>query len=131
MLTIAKVIIEQAKADEESTLENLIFLLDTPGLTLCKALVAWQRTKVVVEPEGTPPDGVDRMQWLWKFCKYDGKTFSSSVGMKQSEATDVVRQLRDLRLIYPDGTVNDLARKLVGSRIRKEMAKFVKPAPST
>ena len=44
-------------------------------------------------------------------CKYDGKTFSSSVGMKQSEATDVVRQLRDLRLIYPDGTVNDLARK--------------------
>ena len=128
-LMLIRDIIEQARADEEERLENMIFLLDTAGLTLCKAIIAWPQVRVVVEPEGPPPEK-DKMSWLWSGCRYDVKTMASILGVEQQRATELVKQLRDMGMIYPDGTVNTVARKLVGSRIRKEMSKFINVKPT-
>jgi len=117
------------KKDEEATSENMIFLVDDKEK--CKAAIAWSKTKVIMvdetdeKEEKKLDDGDQNAEWryLWSFCRYDQTQYVNMSGLSHSEATRHLNHLKILKLIYPDGTVNLLARTIIGGLIRQAISK--------
>jgi len=94
---------------EQEALENVV-ALDDPALR--GGLLAWQSMITDYNLEQTCPclDSKRQWEWMWQNTKFDAKNFAMIAGIKEYETHDMIERLRALRLIYPDGTVNSVAR---------------------
>lgn len=92
------------------------------------AVIAWQAIRVKIENPGECEykDERDQWDWLWKHVKYDQKHFGIVAGLKDQEIYAVLTRLRGLKLIYPDGTINVLAKQYIQAEIRGEIDKRLK-----
>ena len=103
--------------------ENIVPLVESGDLR--NALVAWKSvTAKRKEEQSCPyPDETSQWNWLWQQITYDQSTFGTVAGLKTQDTGSILTRLIGLRLIYPDGTINELARLYLESIIVAKLPK--------
>jgi len=114
-------ILQRFKDSEDP--ENLVPLMEDQ--TLRNGLVAWKSVSIKYKPaeECSFQDETSRWNWLWTQIEYDSNTFAAVSGTKAQNVQTLITRLIGLRLIYPDGTVNMLARKYLQAMIMEKINK--------
>ena len=117
-------ILASFKADEEA--ENIVAIIDDHDLQ--NGLIAWKavRIKYRASQDCQEKDPVAKWQWLWGQIDYDPVEFGVVAGVKAQDVGRLITRLKGLRLIYPDGTVHNLASQFLQSII---MAKLKQASP--
>lgn len=113
---------------ENETAESIVPLVESEELR--NAVVAWKSVVVSFkEPKDCPPDisEAERWAWMWDQADFDLNSFATVAGCQPQHVGRVFARLRGLRLIYPDGTINNFAAKYLQAII---MAKLPKPKAS-
>lgn len=50
---------------------------------------------------------------LWQYCDFDTREFADTAGLELQPAIAKLRQMKNLKLIYPDGTANSKAISII------------------
>ena len=115
-------ILQGFKDNEEA--ENLVPLIEDQALR--NGMVAWKSVTIRFK-EGIKDcphtDETSRWNWMWKQIEYDSDTFAAVSGVKAQNVNGLITRLIGLRLIYPDGTTNLLARKYLQAMIMEKINK--------
>ena len=97
--------------------ENIFPIMDDE--ILINGLIAWKSVKVTFKPLSDCPytDEVGKWEWLWDNVEFDMSRFGAVAGVKVQDAGNLFTRLKGLRLIYPDGTINILAKQYLQAQI--------------
>jgi len=111
------------KSKEESETENIAPLVENRALI--DALIAWKSVRITRLKESTCPAIMesDQWEWLWKNINFDLNSFAGVAGTRYQDASNLFNRLKGLRLIYPDGTINRVAKQYLQSVIVKILRK--------
>jgi len=115
-------ILRRFKDSEEP--ENIVPLIEDASLR--NGLVAWKSVTISVKGglKECPHDNeTSQWNWLWQQVEYDPQTFGTVAGVKPADVGKLVTRLIGLRLIYPDGTVNELAKNYLQTIIMAKLPK--------
>jgi hypothetical protein len=114
-------VLEHFKERESENPEALIPLINEKMLQ--NGVVAWKTVKTEVNSqENCELKGdAQRWEWLWMNVAYDQTKFATIAGVKIHEVTSVLERLIGYRLIYPDGTVNDMANQYLQNEVLKAL----------
>jgi len=120
-------VLAEFKAREEECVENVAPLLEDASLR--NALVAWKSVAIEHKSNGGCPhkDETSRWNWLWQQIEYDQSTFGTVSGAKPAEVVNLITRLIGLRLVYPDGTINQMARQYLQAMILAKLASPKRP----
>ena len=112
------------KANEDA--ENLVPIVDDDELR--SGVVAWKSVQIRYKtPEDCPlKEEVAQWNWLWQHVEFDEQDFGIVAGVKGQNVSPLLRRMVGLRLIYPDGTINKLAKQYLQMQVLKEIKA---PAP--
>ena len=117
----AKTRLQQIKQiDKANSSQKMIFLLNPKDTRVLQALIAWKSTKIqfdknlMVQQECTIQD-------LWGCVEVNVREYSITLGCPVQQSITRLKQLKNLSLIYPDGTINENARLIVSMYIRKKL----------
>lgn len=112
------------KRDEEA--ENIVAIIEDEELQ--NGMIAWKSVQITYRQASDCPekDTNARWNWLWNQIDYDSQGFGVVAGAKAQDVGRLIARLKGLRLIYPDGTINTLARQYLQAII---MAK-IRPSKS-
>jgi hypothetical protein len=110
--------------------ESIFPLLE--DIPLCNALIAWKAVKIIYKAATDCTETIEqaRWEWLWSQIEYDQKDFGVVAGCKGQEAPGMLSRLRGLRLIYPDGTINNYAKQYLAQVIILRIQGRKKPPPT-
>ena len=87
--------------------------------TLQKVLAAWPMVGVGdSELAHFAPDDAASWEAVWSGLKIDQAALAELAGLQHGPAVQAFNRAKRLRLIYPDGTVHDLARMVLQRRIK-------------
>ena len=114
--------IEEIKAELESdtTLERFVSLTNPKNVSLMEALVAW--TCIKVKFNGKAEVGEDAsLEELWNLSEMDVKEFSDTAGVTVTEGLVKLRQLKNLKLILPDGSCLTKALSIVKVYVKSKI----------
>lgn len=109
------------KSSEEP--ENIVPLMDDDILT--NGLIAWKSIVIRYKQQEDCPcdDEASQWEWLWSRIEFDMGKFGVVAGAKSQDVGALLTRLKGLRLIYPDGTIDSLAKQylqsLIAARIKK------------
>jgi len=110
------------KGREESDVENVAPLIEDSSLR--SGLVAWKSVSVRFKDAGAECEAssdVDKWNWLWEQVEFDQTIFGVVAGLRTQDIGAVFNRLKGLRLIYPDGTINNMARQFLQSQIMAKL----------
>jgi hypothetical protein len=102
--------------------ENLVTLIEDEELR--NAIVAWKSVAIqyVTPVRNCPFDDESRQwSWLWEQVNFDRSCFGVVAGIRAQDVGMILTRLTGLRLIYPDGTINTLARQYLTSIIMSKL----------
>ena len=101
-------ILEEFKSKESA--EMIIPLIDDNKLR--NGLAAWQSAKIKHKEMQNCDckDDLEKWEWLWSRINYSLDEFGVVAGVNPREVSQLFVRLKGLRLIYPDGTINKLAK---------------------
>ena len=117
----AKLRLEQIKIQDKATSsQKMIFLLNPKDTRVYEALVAWKSIVVDFLEEQEVDDNAT-IDALWDLSSSNIKEFAITIGDTVQDAIPRLRQLKNLRLIYPDGSINEQARVIVSMYIKKKV----------
>ncbi len=104
---------------EQPNIEKLMALKSDPKLT--QGIVAWKNMSVTPCESFQPEDDsfASVWKWLWECLKFDREEWRIMAGLKLQEADIVFKRLKGLKLIYPDGTVDDYTSMFIRSSVMK------------
>ena len=127
VLTSVKLSVSQSPTQKVSAQA----LLDSPTLSLIAG--AWEEIEVVWEPPvgEISPVEEDNILWqkMWAHCQWNPNQLAIASGMTVSETHIAVSRLKDLKLIFPDGTVSRSAGWALAMRAAGSAAKFTASLP--
>lgn len=114
-------ILTSFKAQEEERLECVHPLVKDSLLR--NFVVAWSMSDISFErPEGpVPDDEASRWNWLWDGVGFDRDEIANALKIDRTKVGRLVDRASAFRLIYPDGTVNQMAVKFIRAEIAKAM----------
>ena len=98
--------------EESTTIDKFVSLTNPKNVLLMESLVAWTCSNVnfdgeqEVEPDSTMDD-------LWQLSSVDTREFADTAGITVTEGISKLRQMKNLHLIYPDGTAHSKAVSLI------------------
>lgn len=99
--------------------EDITPLLDDRELQ--NALVSWPKVRVGIKKEAAAGcNSVDehyQWKWLWDNTNIDLAAFGVMSGTKAQNSFDCFSRMKNLRLIYPDGSIHKLAKDYLQSVI--------------
>jgi hypothetical protein len=103
------------KNSEEA--ENVVAILNNEDLQNC--LIAWKSVRVRYKSASdcSEVDPNAKWEWMWTQINYDMETYGMVAGIKMQDVGRAVERLKGLRLIYPDGTINTMAKQYLQSII--------------
>ena len=118
--------LEELKKELEPFLQpRMIFLLNPKDTKILEAIVAW----TVVPKHNIDLIQVDddaTLEDLWKMIEPDIMSFSVALGCTMIQALPRFEQLKALSIIYPDGTVADLANSIANVYIKNQVENLKK-----
>jgi hypothetical protein len=102
-------VLAEFKGSEEP--ESIVPLIEDERLR--NAVVAWKSVTVQRSAKDLCEhvEEVARWNWLWTQVKYDQETFGTVAGLKPQDVNPVMTRLIGLRMIYPDGAINEFAKQ--------------------
>ena len=105
--------------------EKMIFLLNPKETKILEAIIAWQSMRIKISPSLLVEDTAT-LEDLWEMMddNIDLQNFSVTLGCRASDALTRLRQLKNLSLIFPDGSVNSTALVLIKIYIKKQLSKI-------
>lgn len=118
------------KKEEEA--ENIVAIIDDDELQ--SGMIAWKsvRIKYKAATDCKEMDPTARWNWLWDQIEYDSQGFGIVAGAKAQDVGRLIARLCGLRLIYPDGTINTLAKQylqtIIMSKIRQSTPRSQRPS---
>ncbi len=114
-------VLAEFKKMESDCVENVSPLLEESSLR--NALVAWKSVAIQYKPASDCPhkEETQRWNWLWQQIEYDQSTFGTVSGAKPAEVVGLITRLIGLRLVYPDGTINTMARQYLQAIIMAKL----------
>ena len=115
-------IIADYKLHEADYMDNLIFILDEKNNEIRNAIIAWKNVNVQLSDSVEINESND-WEYVWEHCRYDLKEFMNLTSLDRGDAGAMINRLRGLKLIYPDGTINNNASKVVRSITKKRLEK--------
>jgi len=112
-------ILDEFKKDEAA--ESIVPLIEDERLR--NAVVAWKSVTIERTGKANCEDAgeVARWNWLWTQVKYDQETFGTVAGLKPQDVKPVMTRLIGLRMIYPDGNINDFAKQYLKAIIMQRL----------
>jgi hypothetical protein len=110
-------ILAEFKAKEEEEPENITPL--TEDASLRNGVVAWKSVSICFKEsqECSCDNETSRWNWLWAQIEYDTTQFGKIAGVKTQDVSTLLTRLIGLRLIYPDGSINNFAKQYLQSII--------------
>ncbi len=83
-----------------------------------KVLIAWPRLAISRTPPADPlPEGSNAAwRWLWQGVEFDANELAGVAGIHIQMVHSKVEQLKGNHLIYPDGSMSDMAVKLLNAK---------------
>lgn len=94
------------------TIEKFVSLTNPKNVALMEALVAWTcidthfATEMEVEPTTTMDD-------LWQLTNVSPRDFADTAGLSLKQGIEKMKQLKNLSLIFPDGTALSKATSII------------------
>jgi hypothetical protein len=123
-------VLKEFKGNEEA--ENLVAMISDPELQ--SGMIAWK--SVVIRFKGASDcedkDPASKWNWMWDQIDYNESQFGVVAGIKVSyEVGKLIERLKGFRLIYPDGTVNNLAKQYLQTIILQKLKQSMKKMPKS
>lgn len=128
-------ILAQFKKKASDEPENIVPLMENDSLI--NGLIAWKSVIITYKELGQCPYSEDSRswQWLWEGIEFDLGVLATVSGVRVQDVSALLTRLKGLRLIYPDGTINDIAKQylssLIANKIRSSMRGLPKPKTGT
>lgn len=111
--------LDELKAELEPEIEKrIIVLLDTRNSKPLEAVIAWNVGEHVIDVD-VPDDAT--MEDLWNLAEPDLYSYAIALNVNIVEAMSRYQQLKQLGIIYPDGSIATIAKKLAQLYIRKQV----------
>jgi hypothetical protein len=92
---------------------------------LCNALLAWKSVRINYKAQATEDCPLKEeyalWSWLWSVVEYDCQHFGTVAGCKYQESGTLLARLIGLRLIYPDGSINNYANQYIKKVILEKL----------
>ena len=89
--------------------------------------LGWRNTRITFPADETMPDVPDAFAEAWKICHYNLMELSDKSGILKTQGiAAMVENAAYLGMIYPDGTLNESASKLLSAIIAKEVKNAAK-----
>jgi hypothetical protein len=103
-------LLEAFKKEEGDFAECIMPVIDDADIR--NGVLAWQSMLIDYDVDSKCPhqDSKRQWEWMWNNIQYDVNLFSVIAKIEVFEANKLVNRLRAYRLIYPDGTSNNIAR---------------------
>ena len=102
----------KAVAEESATIEKFVSLTNPKNIVLMESLVAWTSCPVAFDGNADVADDAG-MDELWNLSNVNPRVFADTAGLGIQDALAKLRQMRNLGLIFPDGTALSKAVSLV------------------
>ena len=114
--------IEQIKAENQNeTKQTMIFLLNPKDKRVLQSLVAWKNIKIKFQGQVQVNEQTSLNQ-LWQLVQdFNIRDFAITLGCNTQQALPRLRQLKNLRLIYPDGSINRFANMFLKNYIKRKI----------
>jgi hypothetical protein len=113
-----------AKFKSSESPENIFPLVNDN--TLCNALIAWKAVRITnKETQYCSEEDSELLmwEWLWNQVECDLDEFGMVAGCRGQDVGTLITRLRGLRLIYPDGSINNYAKQYLGQLIIQRIKK--------
>jgi hypothetical protein len=116
------------KKEEEA--ENIVAIIDDDELQ--SGMIAWKsvRIKYKAATDCKEMDPTARWNWLWEQIEYDSQGFGIVAGAKAQDVGRLIARLCGLRLIYPDGTINTLAKQYLQTIVLQKIGRSMRKPTS-
>jgi hypothetical protein len=111
------------KGREEEDVENITPLIEDSQLR--SGLVAWKSVSIRFIDGGARCESltdVEKWDWLWDQVEFNQDIFGVVAGFRTQDIGAIFLRLKGLRLIYPDGTINNMARQFLQSQILQKLS---------
>ena len=116
--------LEQLKAELKPVIQSrMIFLLNPKDIKPLESVVAWSALPKTDLSDVEVSENAS-MDELWKKANPDIFAFATALGCKMSDATSRLEQLKQLDIIYPDGSVSELAMSIVNVYIKNRVSEI-------
>lgn len=106
--------------DKKSGTQKMIFLLNPRDTRVLQSLVAWKNLELRFDKQAQVREDIG-LNELWQLCEINLKQYAITLGVTVQEAIPRLKQLKNLKMIYPDGSINQNARILVNMFIKKKI----------
>lgn len=97
---------------DDATLDKFISLTNPKNVSLMQSLVAWTCSNIQFQEE-TEVSSDATLDELWNLSSVNTREFADTAGLTVSEAISKLRQMRNLKLIFPDGEASAKALSIV------------------
>ena len=131
MSSFGEVLSEFKKAEEA---ENIVAIIEDHDLQ--NGMIAWKSVRITYKhpTDCQEKDPVAKWYWLWSQIDYNPTEFGIVSGSKAQNVGALLTRLRGLRLIYPDGTIHNLAsqflQSVIMSKLRAATPRAAKSSPA-
>ena len=98
--------------EESVTIEKFVSLTNPKNVALMEALVAWTCIDTHFEDE-TEVEPTATMDDLWQLTNVSPRDFSDTAGLSLKQGIEKMKQLKNLSLIFPDGTALSKATSII------------------
>lgn len=80
-----------------------------------KVLIAWPRIGIsrTLPSSPLPDDTNAAWRWLWQGVEFDANELATIAGMHVQASSQKFEQIKGNHLIFPDGSMSDIAKKLL------------------
>ena len=109
---------------ESESAESIMPLVDSDALR--NGVVAWKGVVIRFTKCGECPVTLsesEKWEWLWSCIEFDKTAFGVVAGARPQDTGILFTRLKGLRLIYPDGAINDYAAKYMQALIMAKLPK--------
>lgn len=101
-------------------------------MNLVSVVHAWPKIHVVWNPppsiEVVPLTDYELWETLWDFCSWDEEELAIAAGVTVETALRCFQRALIVRLIYPDGTISNSAKKIIALIMGSKLGKMAKSA---
>lgn len=121
MITLFQRLQEIKTEEKTKSSQKMIFLLNPKDTRILQALVAWKTVKIQLNKQQLVNQDCS-LDEIWDMSDFSIKQYAITLGCTIQDALPRLKQLKNLSLIYPDGTINENARVLVSMYIKKKLS---------
>ena len=107
--------------DEQQSKQTMIFLLNPKDKRVLQSLVAWKNIKINFQGQLQVNEQTS-LNELWELIQdFNIRDYAITLGCNTQQALPRLRQLKNLHLIYPDGSINRFANMFLNNYIKRKI----------